>query len=530
MTDNTNGCGRVIPFVQNGEYFFHRGLMYYKQKQLDKAKVNLLRAIKYNKEETSYLCQLATVLSELGEYSEANRWLHYVLTEIDPDVTECYFFMANNYARQGNFEQAEEAALYYLEVDADGDFVDEAEKLLAFIGTQTEISFQEATMIQKNERARDYMQRAEYEEAIAIFKQLISNYPTFWAAYNNLALAYFYMGNEEQAFATLDSLLTKNHGNFHALCNLALFYHYTGEKKRSQTFIEQLKQMYPLPLDFKYKLGSTFALVGEDEHAYQWLVQLANTLYREDVAFCHWLASAAYKTDRIEKAKYFWKLIIQLDPTGKVAPYYLKQLHEGTLSKEAINYQYRMPKRATTTYLDILAEELKQQEKVKLIHIYAVSDTLHDEGYKMLKRFCERSGEPLYFKQLAAYSMVKHRPDKAVLISEQNWERIYTKDSTFSKTITSSVQVILRLKASFVRDEFHDFIQELWVPIFKVASLRSLVFRNVEGWAAAVEYVWAQRKGIKLTQRIVANTYHISVSTVSNYTRKVRELLRSESV
>ena len=127
MNKQRNERGRLIPFTQNAEYFFQRALTYYHQNNLYKAKKLLLRAIKIDNEEPSYICQLAAVLAELGEFTKSNEWLHYVLNEVDPSLTECYFFLANNYAYLGQFEKAQEEALYYLELDPEGDFAEDAE-------------------------------------------------------------------------------------------------------------------------------------------------------------------------------------------------------------------------------------------------------------------------------------------------------------------------------------------------------------------------------------------------------------------
>ena len=43
------------------------------------------------------------------------------------------------------------------------------------------------------------MESGDFKEAIELLESIITDYPEFWAAYNNLALAYFYIGETEQS-------------------------------------------------------------------------------------------------------------------------------------------------------------------------------------------------------------------------------------------------------------------------------------------------------------------------------------------
>ena len=55
------------------------------------------------------------------------------MNEIDESLTECYYYMANNWAHMGDFDQAEQYALLYKQEDPEGAFVEDAEELLDFI-------------------------------------------------------------------------------------------------------------------------------------------------------------------------------------------------------------------------------------------------------------------------------------------------------------------------------------------------------------------------------------------------------------
>ena len=57
------------------------------------------------------------------------------------------------------------------------------------------------------------MEQGDFQQAIEVLEETIEEYPDLWNAYNNLALAYFYVGDAEQASALLHEVLRENQGN-----------------------------------------------------------------------------------------------------------------------------------------------------------------------------------------------------------------------------------------------------------------------------------------------------------------------------
>ena len=51
----------------------------------------------------------------------------------------------------------------------------------------------------KQEQARDLLESGHFPKAVKLLKAVIKDYPEYWSAYNNLALAYFYLGEVEKA-------------------------------------------------------------------------------------------------------------------------------------------------------------------------------------------------------------------------------------------------------------------------------------------------------------------------------------------
>ncbi len=86
----------------------------YKGQKLQDA-IKYFRRAAQSEKEPFILCQLATVLSEAGEYQESNQTF-LKLVRSNPELEQCYYFIANNYAYMGLFQQAKKYADRYLEV------------------------------------------------------------------------------------------------------------------------------------------------------------------------------------------------------------------------------------------------------------------------------------------------------------------------------------------------------------------------------------------------------------------------------
>lgn len=96
----------------------------------DKALKYFRKAVEYEPDNPVNHCNMAGILSEMGDYAGSNEILSSVLSDVDSSMTECYFYMANNYANMEQFEEAEKALVTYLEEDEEGQFLDEAEEMM----------------------------------------------------------------------------------------------------------------------------------------------------------------------------------------------------------------------------------------------------------------------------------------------------------------------------------------------------------------------------------------------------------------
>ena len=130
-----------------------------------------------------------------------------MLDELDPAMTECYFYMANNYANMENYEAAEEALVQYLEEDPDGQFLEEAEEMMDLLHYELDRPLQLPDVKARRPgssttRRAALLEEGKFVEAVELLEKIVEEQPGFLAARNNLALAYYYMGVFDQSRRT----------------------------------------------------------------------------------------------------------------------------------------------------------------------------------------------------------------------------------------------------------------------------------------------------------------------------------------
>ena len=261
--DHSEKLAAVIPFYQNGDYYFRKGISAYKKQNMKKAVKFIEKAIKIEQDEPVFHCQLAAILAEIGEYERSNEILQYVLLEIDETMDECYFFMANNYAHLGLFEKAETAAKEYMKRRPSGEFYADSTDLLDLLDFERddEDYEEEDELILEYDQAVSLLSDGNYDKAVVHLEQMTKQYPTYWAAYNLLAQALFKVNNYQQAINVCHQILQEDEGNLTARCNLAMIYYKTGNLDGANEIVQSLQVIIPIDVEQRYKIASTLCAV-----------------------------------------------------------------------------------------------------------------------------------------------------------------------------------------------------------------------------------------------------------------------------
>ncbi|MBS4223056.1 tetratricopeptide repeat protein [Lederbergia citrea] len=485
---------KIFPFIPTGEYYFNKGIKAYDRFDINKAKKYLKRALELEPHEPMIACQLALVHTEAAEYAESNKLLYEVLNELDDRMTECHYFLANNFAYLGLFTDAYKHARLYLDLDQTGEFQEDAEELLELIGLEDDENIDDLTeqeeIINQQDTARKLLESGDFANAIEMLEKAVEDHPEFWPAHNNLALAYFYEGKTEKAAGVLENVLEKNPGNLHALCNLAVFLYYERQTEQLETLLTALDKVQPLLFEQRYKLGATFALTGKYDQAYFWLRQIQKYGFDGDAGYYYWLAKSAYFTGNEKVAHQAWKQLSKINPEKAVVePWSEKEQPDPRNGEDdvAIMKMLRSDRLEERLYgIFLISVSGRQQELIT-----------HSE-----------------FKPLDDFSLTEKIYLAHILHSGKK-EKI-DPDGFVEKGHEIALLLFNRYKAHGMPTRP---LLITWFSIFLKALKSGTAFTNKSAIAAAAEYIWLRQSNNKKTQKILAEEYGISQSTLRKYIR-----------
>lgn len=502
--------GKLLYFVNDGEFYFQKGLKFYEQNQLLKAKRYFERAWKFDGLEPIYACQLASVLSEIGDYEKSNALFKEVVEKHDSTLVECYFFMAHNYAHLGLFSEAKQYVEQYLKEEPYGDLAEEAEELLELLsdefGQLLQEIFHEDQLIQDYERAFQYLEKGHIFLAKKKLKEILKRYPDFYQGYNHLALIYLYLGNEKLCLSFIQEGLKVSPGNVHSFCTLAIYYRFIGDEKGQKECKKLLINVYPLDEAGQLKVGITLILLGEYERGYEWLKKLAQKGYGNYPSYQFWndvaflqksgkeLLSRA-KEIPIDRMSYIFSIIIDLPLDERQA----KQL---VTEKEHIS---------PFVYKVALYQLLESQcEVTQLASLLLLEQEGDEEMYEALKKFCLKDEAPRMMKHLAAMMIFNLKPYESILVRDQG--KFETLNSVFDCLYESSkvydflhylnykwgtlneevFRLLLKKTFLFVRDYDKRYANDSFIGLtaaFDYAFQRKILYQHVSQKEIAVKYM-----------------------------------------
>ncbi|BCB05626.1 tetratricopeptide repeat protein [Bacillus sp. KH172YL63] len=488
---------KVLSFVPTGEYYYNKGMKAYQRRELKKSLKYLNRAFQLEPVEPMIACQLSIVYTELGEYKRSNDLLHNILDELDPHMSECHYFLANNYAHLGLFKEAYEQVSAYLDKEEYGEFVEDAEDLLELLELDSDLIlddlYEHDDLIVQQEKARDLLESGHFQKAVEALQQVIKDYPEFWSAYNNLALAYFYLGEVKKASATLEEVLGKNPGNLHALCNTAVFYFYQDQKDELAQLVQGLEKVRPLLHEHRYKLGATFALIGHSEKAYEWLKFLQKVGFEGDGSFYYWLSYSAHDTGHADTARSAWKKVLEINPEKEgLEPWNDKKKAEGFENH-------------VTSILKKLQSDYTEE---KLFGLFLTSVSNQQRAILTHADFCD-VGDLSVVEKLYLAEVLNQNGDTQENNEIHNMHQVALHLYSKHKPV-SSVESGLFLT---------------WFTIAYRGMKEREAFKNTKAFAAATEYVWKRLRNEKVTKKQLCDRFEVSQSTLTKYVDIVESYL-----
>lgn len=556
-----SGRDNVIAMQLDAEFFFERGVKFMERNQLRQAEKAFRRTVEYEPNNPVNYCNLAGVLSELGDFEGSNEVLFHVLTQLDPEMTECQFYLANNYANMGQYDVAEEYVLKYLDAEPEGEFVLDAEEMLDILVDEFgggEVSAKwEAERIER-ERAqairdgRHLLEEGQFEAAVDWLQGLTTENPADMAAHNNLSLAYYYTGRYQKAIETAEHVLTAEPDNLHGLCNLAVFSAHLGPPGRLRTIVQQLSKVFPLHYDHAMKVATTLGIIGEHAAAFELFHKLVKFVDEPETILMHSIAASAANIGRFNVATRWWRALSQEPDMAEVALYYLDSVREAQrsgLNKMRVSYQYDVP-------LQLKFREMKkrieQGEVVGWRHdplfrasLYwglrhgtaemqrAVIRTLtvlgDADAERVIRAFVQHPNISVNLQAAALYALQRMGARGRVeLWKHGEWMSVRMSD--IPKDIILSVddiwfQIYADAEAWLVREHKKRLAGEtkrVWVGFLKHMFQRNeSAIGKPEIWVAALLYSVLKHHGVQVRQRELAEAFHVSPSSVSKATGKL---------
>lgn len=489
--------GTLLTFIPTGEYYFAKGLKSYQRRDFHNAKKYLERAMHLEPGEPMIICQLAIVFTELGDFQQSNRLLHLILEEIDEEMVECHYFLANNYAHLGFFKDAYQHANLYLQLDKEGEFAEDTEDLLDLLSLEGESFeddlYEQDDLITKQDEARSLLESGHFPKAIDLLNDVIKEYPEYWSAYNNLALAHFYLGEVGKADKILNDVLEKNHGNLHALCNKLVFAHYKKDLEQIEFLKGALKKIKPILVEHQFKLGATFALIGEYEVAYNWLRKLQRQGFEGDGPFYYWLSYSAFHTGHEKIAKICWKKVMEMNPEKEGLEPWNEEMPTVNGFESHLSTIY---KKLDSNYME---------ERLFGLFLTSVSDIKADI---LASEFLNSRNERWSSVEESYLAFIK---------GEQKTPASLEAAHETAKALYEYHQPVGTIEAG---------LYLMWFSVSIEMEKAHVQLKNYKACAAAIEYVWRKLRNEKASQQTIASQYGLSTSTMQKYVKIVNSHLQ----
>ncbi|SFS32438.1 tetratricopeptide repeat protein [Marininema halotolerans] len=548
----------VVRLRLDAGFFFERAVRSLDRHRYDKALKYFRLAVEKEPDNPVNLCNLAGILSEMGYFEESNEVLRRILEHADPDLSECWFYMANNAANMDDFDKAEEHLIHYLEEEPGGEFAQEAEEMLDMLAY--ELGRQprrpehkpKKEWLRRHEEARIQLESGHFLQATDTLEKLVAEYPDFSAARNNLALAYYYTGELDKAKSVIGEVLTEDPSNLHALCNLAVLAQHNGDTHEREQLVAMLKKWLPYQTEHIYKLGTTMGILGEHEVAYQLFRRLLKLEKDLKASLYHYVAAAAFNTKRYIEARKYWRMAKELDPQSKAPSFFLNQIDswQGVPPTHLpmVSYHYQLPFEEQFSQLgqqvDQIPEQIKENPLIRSSFFWALNHGDFDtkvqviqvlewigdqETEEVLKNFLMRKEEEDELKRMTLYVLKRigaSVPFRAIL--EGREVTIHPRDlSQEMPSWLENWERVLECCLAGMRGQYESAhmndAQVIWTDFLRQNHPSLPEIRKVEGWAAALEYVVAKLHGLSLTQKSVARKHEVSSSTVGRHVRLLEQ-------
>ena len=341
---------KVINFSEGSKFYFELGNYYYQKNNLDEALSYYQRALAVDPANPVNHFNVACLLSELGKYRESSSIFQQIVTELDSDMSESWFWLAMNHGQLQQYKEAGQYLRKYLEQEPDGEYSWQAEEILDYMRSDLPMLSQG----QRNKIDRlctkgiELVNQGRLKEAIKCFTRASDIEPEMTAPRNNLALSWFYLGEMGKAIEMTQEILEREPANVFANCNLATFYYVVEDQLGVRRQVQILDGLWSEDSDEMIKLGTTYGLLGLDKKALAVFRFLYDSGFRSfELTLLKGITY--YNCGNLSEAANFFSRLNEMEPDNPYRIY--RYLCDRTFSGK-IPYHLRIPEETIAMLLE----------------------------------------------------------------------------------------------------------------------------------------------------------------------------------
>ena len=560
----------IIAFERGAEFYFDLGYRKIQKGNLKSALTYIEKAVKLKPNDGFIQFNYAGLLAELGNIDLSTEVLLHIVEKLDPNYDECYFGLGCNFLQMQKIKKSVEYFSKYLEKDPEGEFSEEAEDLLEMLtmikDANNNLDDEELEKIYKvEEEAINHLELREYKEAAEKFEIVVNMLPNAVPARNNLSLAYYYLGETQKAIDLAREVLNYEQNNVHANCNIAIFYNKFDLSNWVEKQIKSIKKLNTENPEYLYKIADTLGCLDKHDEAYKVYKRLLS-LEPHNTLYYHYTAVAAYNAGRFHDSMKYWRKLAELDKQNLISDYYMN-LVQGALNNEqlqedqSLSYAYQLPK-----------EEVNR----RLAHTQVFVEGSRETSLQILS---EKNGEEaiyfsICFDRLLIRKLVFDKIKKELMLESEDILRKYILRSEIEDEIKIEAVFLLDIigakqpySVNFggeileitadplsidiyaVNEEWEDiikkaqktmkgkykgaykrFVENLWMSFIKYLYPDIPKTNNIDGWAAALEYVYCKLHHIKTTQEEIAVRYEVSTGSIREKYKVILKSIENRAV
>lgn len=560
----------VIAMNFDAEYFFQRGVRFLQRNDLHKALKAFKKTVEYEPTNPINYCNLAGVLSEMGDFEASNELLEHVLRDLDPSMAECQFYLANNYANMGEYDIAEEHVLRYLDAQPDGEYAEDAEDMLEVLldefggGKAYEKWQEEKKQLDTQAATKDgryFLENGQFEAAVESLENVIREEPENYAAYNNLCLAYYYTGQHDKALAIADDVLRRQPDNIHALCNRAILVKHYGWSDLFEASADPLRKVFPLHYDLAMKVGTTLGIIGYHADALAKFRRIIRLMTPPEPALIHAAAAAAANCGEWHTAVRYWQMLGRELDYRSVAQYYLDKVETArTQGQDSlhVSYQLDLP---VEQQLAVVKNKLKEHNVDEwrrdpllraslywgLRHgnhdtrrrvIRALAVVADSDAQRALRLFVERPDidetlrlfAMVALKRIGASGMIRVAMENGyeeVLLEQIDPEVIFELNPAWRTVWERSAEWLEEHRLGRLVPEAKRFWLTYLYDMFLHVERR---IGKTDIWVAGLIYITLRYFDVPVVQRELAELFHVSPSSIRKCSARIEETLLTPKV